>query len=209
MASPRQALRSAEKKEQIAAAARSLFLTQGYAGTTMDAVTASAGVSKQTLYSYFPGKSDLLAEVIAEEVTALGFSDTTVPAIATLDDLRSSLLMIARGVTTRLMQDEALALLRLVVGEAIRLPELRDLIREAFPGQLILKAETLITVAAERGVIDSPRPDLSARMFVGPLMSFVALDGLFRTEPHEAPPLDTLSYIVDAFLATVRIDGRP
>ena len=208
MASERQALRSATKKEQIADAARTLFLAQGYAGTSMDAVTATAGVSKQTLYSYFPGKADLLSEIIAEEIATLRLADGPTPAITSLADLRSCLLAAAQGVTVRLMQEETLALLRLIVGEAIRLPELRDLIREGFPGQLLNQAQALIESAAALGLIHAPRPDLSARMFVGPLMSFIALDGLFRSEPRPAPDAATLGYIVDAFLATVTEASR-
>ncbi len=207
--SERQAIRAATKKEQIADAARTLFLAQGYAGTTMDAVTAAAGVSKQTLYSYFPGKSDLLGEMLTEEIAALRLSDGPPPAIESLADLRRGLLAMAGGITARLMGHEALALLRLVVGEAVRLPEVRDLIREVFPGQLLHQAESLIEAAVSRGLVHAPRPDLSARMFVGPVMSFVALDGLFRTEPLTPPDGETLAYIVDAFLATVAVEPAP
>lgn len=56
--------RQLAKRQQIADAATRLFLANGYAGTSTDAISADAGVSKQTLYSYFPTKVDLLAEVL-------------------------------------------------------------------------------------------------------------------------------------------------
>ena len=52
--------RAQAKRQQITDAARALFLAQGFARTSMDAITAEAGVSKQTLYSYFPSKNELL-----------------------------------------------------------------------------------------------------------------------------------------------------
>lgn len=43
--------RAQAKRRQITDAARALFLSQGFARTSMDAVTAEAGVSNQTLYA--------------------------------------------------------------------------------------------------------------------------------------------------------------
>lgn len=48
-----------EKAEQILQGALSEFLVHGYAGSTMDRIAKSAGVSKQTLYSYFGDKEGL------------------------------------------------------------------------------------------------------------------------------------------------------
>ena len=52
------------KKEQtrqaLYEAATRLFLTQGYARTTVAEIAAEAGVSEKTLFNYFSGKEDLL-----------------------------------------------------------------------------------------------------------------------------------------------------
>jgi TetR/AcrR family transcriptional regulator, mexJK operon transcriptional repressor len=205
----RRALRAATKKEQIAGAARSLFLAQGYAGTTMDGVSSVAGVSKQTLYSYFPSKADLLAEILDEEIASLWIGEDPMPAFDTLAELRGALLALAQGMTTRWMRDDALQLLRLVVGEVVRLPELRDGIREVFPGQLLAQVEGLIRSADDAGIVDAPHPDLSARMFLGPVMTFVSLDGLLRADSVAPPDSRSLAYIVDAFLVTIRVGGGP
>ena len=45
---------------QIGDAARRLFLAQGFEATTMDQVAADAGVSRASLFNYYPGKSALL-----------------------------------------------------------------------------------------------------------------------------------------------------
>ena len=44
------------KRQAILDAAKSLFLTHGYANTSMDAVATLAGVSKLTVYSHFTDK---------------------------------------------------------------------------------------------------------------------------------------------------------
>ena len=56
-------LRDGKKRataRQIKRAARELFLQQGVDDTTMEQVAAAAGVSRASLFNYFPGKAALL-----------------------------------------------------------------------------------------------------------------------------------------------------
>ncbi len=53
--------------------ARELFVTEGYAATTMERIAEEAGVAVQTLYYTFQTKGKLLCEVV--EVTAAGEED--------------------------------------------------------------------------------------------------------------------------------------
>lgn len=194
--------RARAKREQILRAARGLFLAQGYARTSMDAVTLAAGVSKQTLYSYFPSKAELIAAIVSQELGALE-AGTPHHLPETLLELRATLLGFARSVTERLMQEDAVALLRLLIGEAFHLPELRQQLRQAFPLRLLSGARTLLAAAHARGLIYAPDPELSARMFIGPIMSFIALDGLFSEAVPIPPSEAVLESIVEAFLKTV------
>ncbi|MFD2036199.1 TetR/AcrR family transcriptional regulator [Belliella marina] len=50
-----------EIEAKILDRAYKLFLKQGYKNTTMDDIAQDLGMSKKTLYKYFPGKLDLLA----------------------------------------------------------------------------------------------------------------------------------------------------
>lgn len=60
-------LQNAEHKQAtIVQAALDLFLEQGYAATSMDAVAGQAGVTKQTVYRYYPSKEDLFSAVMAK-----------------------------------------------------------------------------------------------------------------------------------------------
>ncbi|RYI13091.1 MAG: TetR/AcrR family transcriptional regulator, partial [Acetobacteraceae bacterium] len=56
---PRRQQNRLNRERQIFDAALTVFAAQGYSGTTMDAVAAGAGVTKPTLYSYFPSKESL------------------------------------------------------------------------------------------------------------------------------------------------------
>ena len=60
-------------RARVAAAARDLLLAHGYAGTTIRAVAAAAGVSQETVYKMFGGKAGLLKAVY--DVTLAGDDD--------------------------------------------------------------------------------------------------------------------------------------
>lgn len=50
-------------RARIAAVAKQLFVTQGYAATTIDAIAAEAGVAVSTVYAIFRNKRSILAAI--------------------------------------------------------------------------------------------------------------------------------------------------
>lgn len=52
------------KRQAILDAAKRLFVSMGYASTSMDAVATEAGVSKLTVYSHFNDKETLFSAEI-------------------------------------------------------------------------------------------------------------------------------------------------
>ena len=99
----RETLRSGRgrKQEVIREAAQRLFLSRGFAGTTTDAITSEAGVSKETLYRYYPSKDAIFADVLGRltvdnpRVSALDVLDSADPA--TVEELRAVLTDLADG----------------------------------------------------------------------------------------------------------------
>ncbi len=63
MAKPRKAKRQEIKKSLIVDAAKRLFSEIGYEKTTLELIGEAVGLTKQTLYYYFPSKNDLLMDV--------------------------------------------------------------------------------------------------------------------------------------------------
>lgn len=191
--------RQAAKRDQIARAARKLFLELGFAGSSMDAISSEAGVSKQTLYTYFPAKVDLVRAILDEELSRIAL-DGAVPQPQTLPELREVLIRFASGLTNSLLHPDSVALIRLILGEAFRIPELRGTLRQALPLRALHFIAAIVGQAGELGLIAVPDPDLAARMLLGPIMTYVALDGFLTTEPVVPPSQETLVSIVDHFL---------
>jgi AcrR family transcriptional regulator len=53
-----------EKRAEIVAAARTLFITHGYEQTSMSSLAKAAGVAGNTIYWYFTDKDDVLIAVL-------------------------------------------------------------------------------------------------------------------------------------------------
>jgi len=58
-------------RQRIVYAARGHFFSHGFRSVTMDDLAEELGISKKTLYIYFPGKFDLLEAVLADKLTSV------------------------------------------------------------------------------------------------------------------------------------------
>ncbi len=63
-----QAIRRGRKYDQVLEGARTVFMDAGFEGAGVDEIARQAGVSKATLYSYFPDKRLLFLEVVRAEI---------------------------------------------------------------------------------------------------------------------------------------------
>jgi len=71
--------RSAQAHAAILDAALHLLIDRGYAGTSIEAVAAAAGVSKATIYRRWASKEELTFDVIAEIAREWAVADTGDP----------------------------------------------------------------------------------------------------------------------------------
>lgn len=120
----RRRLAPSERTPQILAAALEEFAERGYAGASMAAAAARAGVTKGLIYHYFPGKAELFKAVVRSCVQPV-FSEAE-RLIAGFEGPRAALL---RGLV-ELAYDRVAAerrerlLFKLILAEADRFPEL-------------------------------------------------------------------------------------
>ncbi|WP_410656982.1 TetR/AcrR family transcriptional regulator [Amycolatopsis sp. lyj-112] len=158
--------RSATKRAEIVAAARKVFTTHGYLGTSMDAVAAAAGASKRTVYQYFADKEELFAAVVLETVDrGFEFFRPHILALAETDDLENALRQHARITVSGIMNPEVLQMRRLVMAEADRFPEVgRQYYERSWVRTTGLLAETL-TRLTERGLLKVDDPARAAYLF--------------------------------------------
>lgn len=158
--------RSARKRMTILSAGRDLFLGNGYQGTSVDAIAASAAVSKQTVYKHFGDKHELLMAIVNDAL------DTTVAAfverasiLAETTDLERDLTAFAADYLHAVLQEHVVQLRRLVVGEANRLPELAALYYERAPDRMLSAFADCFARLHQRGLLEVPEPAIAAEHF--------------------------------------------
>lgn len=151
---------------RIRKAAHALFLEKGYEGTSMDAVAAAAPVSKRTLYHHFASKADLFAAVIAEAWSHL----TGAPLLPTdaEGDPRQVLAAYVGRLQAHWDRPDVIPLLRLVIAEAPRFPELSRAYFASGKEPAVKELSAYFAALAARGRL-SPGldPTLAAAQFLG------------------------------------------
>ncbi|WP_165916588.1 TetR/AcrR family transcriptional regulator [Caulobacter sp. BK020] len=160
--------------EKILSTAQDLFLSQGYANTTMDAVTAAAGVGKATLYARYPTKADLFQAIVAGRMETWR---TTEPAPVGADqDIQDWLREYAVALLKAMRDPEIRAFDQLMVAEAPRFPELARTFHElGYMVSIRAIAERLSRADGE----DTPsaRTLLVAKLFASSLIQWIRQEG--------------------------------
>ena len=128
--------RSEEKRQDILQAAMELFTNNGFDGTSVDEIAATAGVSKQTVYSNFGNKENLFGVAVTAKCKSSGIDsgaiDHSVPPDLMLPE-------IARRFLTLMTSPEAVGVHAVCTGSAETHPDL---------GEVYFKRGPLDTVAA-------------------------------------------------------------
>ncbi|MEH1907380.1 TetR/AcrR family transcriptional regulator [Nostoc sp.] len=161
----------APKQEQILQGAIRVFLKEGYAKTSMDRVSASAGVSKQTIYSHFQDKEGLFKALI-ERLTLACFQ-----SIFCIEKLHGEPAILLRQVAEIYLTKVAdnpdyLALLRLIITESQNFPELAKLYTQTVVQRGRQMLSQYFVSHPELGITD---PEAMAQIFFGSLVSYVII----------------------------------
>lgn len=141
------------KRKQIIEAAIKVFLEQGYAATTLLKVAEEAHVIRATIYSHFADKNELFAAII-EELTVKKLGDDYQEKIRTLTP-REFVYFLRDVIHMRKQDKEYLALLRTVIGESERFPELARLYFETIYSQGMKVGHDFFANHPELGVKDT------------------------------------------------------
>ena len=127
-----QTVRKGRKFDQVLEGARKIFLRDGFGGASVDDIAREAGVSKATLYAYFPDKRLLFMEVVKLECRR-----QTEAAEAAFDgdiSARTMLTIGAERIAAFHMSEFGQRMFRIVVGEGERFPGLAQEFYQYGPG---------------------------------------------------------------------------
>jgi len=150
-------------------AARTLFLRQGYAGTTMEEIAALAGVTKRTVYNNYGDKDALFTLIVADVIAyAEAFArDLQQEFTAGIDaaNLRATLDELARRMSLAILRPEVIALRRLLIRESRGFPALAQAYFDRAPGQVIEALASEFALLGKVGLLQVPHPRHAAAQF--------------------------------------------
>ncbi|MFF9508033.1 TetR/AcrR family transcriptional regulator [Streptomyces sp. NPDC014724] len=159
---------SPAKRAAIVRAALEIFVREGYARASVDAIAQSAGVSKRTIYDYYGDKARLFLSAVEETQATQAASfqellDRTLGPVTRKADLETALTDFGRAFATEIARSaERAAVLRLMIAEASHFPALLRPSPEDRPVQRALAAR--LATLGEQGLLDIPDPDEAAEL---------------------------------------------
>ncbi|MBA56980.1 MAG: TetR family transcriptional regulator [Pseudomonadales bacterium] len=176
------------RESQIISAGLDEFYQKGFAAARMDHIGKRAGVSKGTLYLYFPSKEALFEAII---------KTVAVPQIAEIERIlegqsavADTLDVLMQRLPLILRQSPLPKLIKVLIGDAFTFPELVTLYRES----VIERSLNAVAAFLQRGVdsgeiqADLPDPAMSARLVIAPVLMSAIWTVVF--DPIDGTQLD-------------------
>jgi AcrR family transcriptional regulator len=191
-------LKKGRKFDQVIAGAREVFLREGFEGASVDQIARDAGVSKATLYSYFPDKQALFMAVLtsqcqmqSEQAMGIEILQRPVP---------EALYSIARSFLNFLMSDFSIQVFRVCVAESNRFPELGRAFYDSGPKQVLDQIASYLgseKVAQELKIDD---PYMAADQFLQLCRADMLLRRILNVDTDDSP--DKMDRIARETVAT-------
>lgn len=200
MNAPHAVIKQGRKWDQVLDGARTVFMRDGFEGASVDDIVREAGVSKATLYSYFPDKRLLFIEVAKMECQAQ--SDAAVAQLEGSEDVRDVLTTAAKRMTKFFMSDVGLQVHRIIVGESQRFPEIGREFFESGPARVHAILRKFLQKSVDAGELNIDDIDLAADQFPELCKAGLHLKMVLglREPPSEAEIDRVIEGAVDMFL---------
>jgi AcrR family transcriptional regulator len=170
-----------DRPAQIIKAAFQLFGERGLANTRLQDIAERAGVSKGTIYLYFPNKEELFREMIQRTaVAAIERAEQAMPEGRPSAQLHAYM----RGYWEFVRSPVFSTIYRLVLGELHQFPDLAKFYAENVVKRGLRLIADLVRRGTEAGEFREIEPMIAARM----LAALTVMNGIWRDE-HTGVPL--------------------
>jgi AcrR family transcriptional regulator len=164
--------RKEARPQELLDAALDLFVEKGFAATRSDEVATRAGVSKGTLYLYYPSKEELLKEVIRHNV--VNQIAEGVEIIRAFEGTSSELLaLIMRLWWERVGETRASGILKLMMSEVRNFPEIAQFYIDEVTTPCDRMLGALVQRGIDRGEFRAVQVEQVVHALVGPLLFLV------------------------------------
>jgi AcrR family transcriptional regulator len=145
--SPVRRRRKQARPQELLNAALELFVEKGFSATRSDEVASRAGVSKGTLYLYFPSKEELFKAVVRTNISAL-IAEGQQIADQFEGPSAQLLRLLMQTWWQRVGDTHAGGIFKIIISEVRNFPELAQF----YTDEVILPAHRLISGTLQRGI---------------------------------------------------------
>ena len=179
----------ADKAQAILTGALEVFREQGYAAASMDRIAKTSGVSKPTLYTYFTNKEGLFVALI-QQLVLVSQRHQSILGLLAISEQPLDPKVVLRKMATLALDNfldnpQLLTLMRLIIGESERFPELaKTFVREVQKPLL----ENFAAYLNAQPQLNLPDPMVGARIFAGSLVHYLIIQEVMHGE--EILPLE-------------------
>lgn len=171
----------ADRPEQIIKAALEVFGECGLANARLQDIAERAGVSKGTIYLYFPNKEELFREMIRQTAVAAieRAEQANVPGTPT-----NQLLAFMRGYWAFVRSPAFITIYRLVLGELHQFPDLAKF----YAHEVVARGQKLMAGIISRGIDAGEFREIDPMVAARMLVAIIVMNGIWRDE-HTGVPL--------------------
>lgn len=189
----------AARREQFIAAAERLFLRDGFAKTSVNAIVREAGGSLATLYAEFGTKEALFESVLSQRVDSF-FPAARARQAPGSRDARADLHAFATRMLQQMLSDDGLAVYRICIHEAPRFAGLRHAVLDLGMPQLMEgTVHHLGEIAGAHG-IHFDDPALAASRFIALLQGQLVVKAACGARIDSRMRTHQVNEAIDAFL---------
>lgn len=192
-----------EKKFKILKVALNLFGENGYNATSMETIASACGFSKAVLYQYFLNKEELFTAIFEEEGMVDNFKMLLVDD--GLQDFHDVLTQVAYSYYDMLIKPEKLNLIRVIIAESGKFPQIGKTLYDQGIDKMSERLSIYLERNKELGIIDCLNPKLTARIFLGDIVSFIIFDKLINPNKNEFNKSEILDNIVNIFEKGIKV----
>jgi TetR/AcrR family transcriptional regulator len=189
----RRGRRKQARPAELLEAALDLFVDKGYAATRVEEIAARAGVSKGTLFLYFPSKDELFKAVVHDTISR-HFSEWQQELAAFRGSSTDLLATCMQVWCERVVLTKASGITKLMFSEAQNFPE----VAHFYEQEVIVPGKALLRHVLERGVatgeFDIPDLDHAVLAVIAPMI-FLAMHKHSLGRVCTAGPLDAAAYL--------------
>jgi TetR/AcrR family transcriptional repressor of mexJK operon len=197
-----------QRKARTLRTAEKLFMTRGYAATSVNEIAKQARVSPRMIKAHFGGKDDIFIQIIKDRSLRASVPALDVQGGGTLEDI---LIQVARAMWNVSYSPGAIQFLRIVVAEGERFKTHTSEIARSTNVHFRKDVETLFADLHRNGMIDAPDAATTTKYFVDLIVGYSmpqAAMGYWDRVPDENEMCEKVQLFCHAVAAAPGGDAR-